>query len=410
MTSTAILAVRVGAVPAACALALALAVQIAPTRDAAARVARSPIDAAAMLPPRLPSVPQPAIAEKAASLFELTLRTRGEGDLERQLRDAGAVPDEAARAAALLQARVGPELGAGADFKVGLGPLSPRGHRSIEDLSVITDGGMERVARVGGRLALVPREAGRRVSVRIDGGAYWALRRAGIEPDIAAEAARLADERLGAAPGAVITAVVGERPARFGVASEPRLLMVAVARAGQPLRRLLAWPGAVGRWIDPDRGSAAASTFVRPVRGRVTSGFGARFHPILHFFRPHRGLDFAAQSGEPVRAAADGCVVGAGWSGGYGRQVRLVHRDGLRSSYSHLGSVAVGAGECLRRGALIGLAGASGLATGPHLHFELHRGGQAVDPLRHLGVAADADVAQRRDIAARLARLAQAPS
>jgi len=140
------------------------------------------------------------------------------------------------------------------------------------------------------------------------------------------------------------------------------------------------------------------------VGGRGTSNFGARFHPILHFFRGHRGGDFAARWGDPVRAAADGCVSGAGWRGGYGRQVRLVHRGALGSSYSHLGSFAVSEGQCVRRGEVIGLAGASGLATGPHLHFELYRAGQPIDPLRQMTPGA-IDVEQRAAIAARLARL-----
>jgi len=84
--------------------------------------------------------------------------------------------------------------------------------------------------------------------------------------------------------------------------------------------------------------------------------------------------------------------------------VRLVHRGALGSSYSHLGSFAVSEGQCVRRGEVIGLAGASGLATGPHLHFELYRAGQPIDPLRQMTPGA-IDVEQRAAIAARLARL-----
>jgi len=347
---------------------------------------------------------------EGGALFELTLRTHGKSDLARQLMDAGASEGDSLRAADLVRTRMGHLPGAGTDLKLGLGPQKVGGDRDIYSLSVITEIGLERIERRQGTLALAPAAVARSVSVTVEGGAYWSLRAAGLAPELAAEAAELAEQRLGAGPGATIDAVIGERPARFGSATAPRLLLVAVERSGQPMRRLLSGPGAGEAWIDPDRIAPPPSALARPVAGRVTSGYGARFHPILHFFRAHRGVDFAARSGDPVRAAADGCVTASGWSGGYGRQVRLVHRGALRSSYSHLSSLAVGAGQCVRRGELIGLAGASGLATGPHLHFEVHRAGQAVDPLRHLGVSDTVDVAQRQAIAARLARLGRATS
>ena len=167
-------------------------------------------------------------------------------------------------------------------------------------------------------------------------------------------------------------------------------------------------PGHLGDWVDPDSPAAATPALAQPVTGRVTSEYGARFHPILHFFRPHRGLDFAARAGEPVRAVADGCVTRSGWRGGYGRQVRIVHRDALASSYSHLAGLDVSEGQCVRRGAVIGQAGASGLATGPHLHFELYRGGRPVDPRALLAAPGTIDAEERAVIAARLARIERA--
>lgn len=410
MKSAVALTVRIGIFPACLASVIALAAQLVSAPVEASSLARAPVDAADILPPLpAPVRTTPAVAGSNA-LFELTLRTEGAGNLVRQLKSAGASAEDAARATALIRAQVGPALDVGTDLKLGLGPRARDGGRAIMSLSVITDVGMERIERRGGTLVLSAPATARRISARMDVGAYWSLRAAGLDPEVAAQAAKLADTRLGAGRGGVINAVVGNRPARFGSATTPRLLLLAIEREGQPMRRLMAWPGAPGEWIDPDRLTAPPSAIGRPVAGRITSGFGQRFHPILNFLRPHRGVDFAARSGDPVRAAAAGCVVGAGWHGGYGRRIRIAHRDGLESSYSHLSSVAVAAGHCVRRGEVIGLAGASGLATGPHLHFELHRAGQAVDPARDLTAPGGIDPDQRTAITARLARLMASPS
>jgi murein DD-endopeptidase MepM/ murein hydrolase activator NlpD len=115
---------------------------------------------------------------------------------------------------------------------------------------------------------------------------------------------------------------------------------------------------------------------------RITSGFGLRRHPLLGYTRAHRGVDFAAAPGTPVFAAADGEVEAAGWAGGYGQRIRLRHAGGLETLYAHLSawSPQAAAGRTVRQGQVIGWTGASGLATGPHLHFEVIAAGQAIDP------------------------------
>ena len=396
---------KVGLHTGGCLLAALVIFELVPARLPASPVAAAPIDAAALLPPLIPiDGPRPA----APGLFELTLRSSGIGDLERQLIAAGADAKDAQRAVSLLRPQLNDDFATTADVKLSLGADVGRGERPIVALAVITDLGMQRVTRGPAGLELAAPAKARRVSAKIDGGSYWSLRAAGLAPPVASEAARLADARLGAGQGARISTVIGERPARFGSGTSARLLYLAVERRGQPTRRLLAWPGNDSAWIDPDRPAAAPSATARPVAGRVTSGYGARFHPILHFFRPHRGLDFAARSGEAVHAVADGCVAGAGWRGGYGRQVRLIHRGTLASSYSHLASLMVSVGQCVRRGDVIGQAGASGLATGPHLHFELYRGGHPVDPRQLMSAPGAIDDAGRQAIAARLEQLERA--
>src|SRR5690606_19084500 len=108
---------------------------------------------------------------------------------------------------------------------------------------------------------------------------------------------------------------------------------------------------------------------------------GRRVHPILRFARMHRGIDFGAGHGTPIVAASDGQVVKAGWAGGYGRQVRIAHADGIVTSYSHMSRMVAEPGSFVRQGQLIGYVGSSGLSTGPHLHYEVLRNGVAVNPL-----------------------------
>ena len=97
-----------------------------------------------------------------------------------------------------------------------------------------------------------------------------------------------------------------------------------------------------------------------------------------------RQLDLAATWGTPVLAARDGMVGRSGWWGTYGNAVALDHGDGSETRYAHLSSVAVGAGEVVRQGDVIGYVGSTGASTGPHLHFELRFDGRAVDPLGYL--------------------------
>jgi murein DD-endopeptidase MepM/ murein hydrolase activator NlpD len=119
-----------------------------------------------------------------------------------------------------------------------------------------------------------------------------------------------------------------------------------------------------------------------PLRsGVLTSSFGRRSHPILGTMRGHSGVDLAAPTGSPVYATGPGMVVSAGWNGGYGLYVEIEH-GGTQSRYGHLSALAVSAGQMVPTGMVIGYVGATGQATGPHLHYEIRIGGAAVDPTR----------------------------
>ena len=116
---------------------------------------------------------------------------------------------------------------------------------------------------------------------------------------------------------------------------------------------------------------------------RISSGFtSARFHPILQQWRAHRGIDYAAPTGTPVRAVADAVVSFAGWQNGYGNIVILEHHKPYSSAYAHLSRFAAGIkkGRRVKQGDIIGYVGATGLATGPHLHYEFRVAGVQKDP------------------------------
>jgi len=133
-------------------------------------------------------------------------------------------------------------------------------------------------------------------------------------------------------------------------------------------------------------GSNLKKDFLKaPVKySRISSRFShGRKHPILGYTRAHKGIDYASPSGTPIHAVADGVIKEAGRHGGYGRYVRIAHRKGINTRYGHLRRYGKGIhrGVHVTQGQVIGYVGMSGLATGPHLHFEYRQGNKAINPL-----------------------------
>jgi murein DD-endopeptidase MepM/ murein hydrolase activator NlpD len=122
----------------------------------------------------------------------------------------------------------------------------------------------------------------------------------------------------------------------------------------------------------------SAAGMVWPVSGPVTSGFGWRWG------RMHEGIDIGAPTGAPIRAAAAGTVIYAGWMSGYGQLVVVDHGGGLATAYAHMSSMAAGTGQAVTQGQVIGYVGCTGRCFGSHLHFEVRVNGGAVDPLGYL--------------------------
>jgi murein DD-endopeptidase MepM/ murein hydrolase activator NlpD len=133
------------------------------------------------------------------------------------------------------------------------------------------------------------------------------------------------------------------------------------------------------------KGESVKKALLRtPVDGaKLTSGYGMRNHPILGYSRMHRGVDFGAPAGTPIMAAGDGVIEMAGGNGEYGNYVRIRHNDNYSTAYAHMSRIAPGLhrGIAVRQGQIIGFVGATGLATGPHLHYEVLAHDHQINPM-----------------------------
>lgn len=161
-------------------------------------------------------------------------------------------------------------------------------------------------------------------------------------------------------------------------------LAIELRSQGRVLRAIPVPRGAGWAYFD-ENGRSLHGAFLRyPVPYRITSRFtNRRFHPLLKRYRKHEGIDYGAPAGTPVEATASGVVTRAGFAGGYGRIVELRHAGGIRTRYAHLSAIGPGIrpGARVNQGAVIGKVGSSGLATGPHLHYEFVLNGRHVNPL-----------------------------
>ena len=141
-------------------------------------------------------------------------------------------------------------------------------------------------------------------------------------------------------------------------------------------------PGQKGAYYTMGGDSLRRAFLASPMPySRRTSGFGIREHPIFHTQRAHLGVDYAAPTGTPVISVADGVVVESGFSGGFGNMVVVQHNARQSTVYAHLSKIAVRKGQTIKQGDNLGAVGATGWATGPHLHFEFRINGRHVDPL-----------------------------
>jgi murein DD-endopeptidase MepM/ murein hydrolase activator NlpD len=139
-----------------------------------------------------------------------------------------------------------------------------------------------------------------------------------------------------------------------------------------------------GKYYDEEGKELVKKYMGKPLKHiRITSHFThRRFHPVLKRWKAHLGTDFGAKRGTPIMAAAKGKVVYAGWKGANGKFVKIKHRDGYATIYSHLSRIKTKLGKEVNKGDVIGYVGNTGRSTGPHLHFGVYRNGRAINPMR----------------------------
>ncbi|MCS7300043.1 MAG: peptidoglycan DD-metalloendopeptidase family protein [Fimbriimonadales bacterium] len=192
----------------------------------------------------------------------------------------------------------------------------------------------------------------------------------GLEADLRSQQAELTDTQ--AEKQELLKDISKQRALYERQLAELEAESQAIARR---LRALMETPKGRARADQPWSGR-----FIRPVEGRLTSGFGYRVHPIFKVRKMHTGIDIAAPSGTPIRAADSGVVVEAGYLRGYGYTVIIDHGGGVATLYAHCSAILVAVGQEVQRGQTIARVGSTGYSTGPHLHFEVRINGEPVNP------------------------------
>jgi murein DD-endopeptidase MepM/ murein hydrolase activator NlpD len=321
------------------------------------------------------------------------------------LRRAGVSSGDIDRAAALVgQALPAGEIASGTQMDVLLGrrpapgqprPLDSLAFRARFDLELeLTRPGVGEIATDGtpvipsGPLALKRNiirvdDTPLRVRGPVGSSLYRSMRQAGVPASAVQEYLKAIDAQIDmdreVRSSDEFDIIIGYRRAATGERQAGQLMYAGVDRAGRPRTQLMRW-GGDGRFFEASGVGEQRRGLLAPVPGSISSNFGMRRHPILGYTRMHAGMDFKARYGTPIVAVSDGRVSAAGRAGGCGIAVRLEHGGGLSTRYCHMSRMAVGGGQTVRRGQVIGYVGSSGLSTGPHLHYEMYRGGRVINP------------------------------
>ena len=337
---------------------------------------------------------QPLLDAPERPTVDLRVSLAGAGEIAGALVRAGVSQAEAGRVAAMVAGAVPlAQIAAGTTLDLRLGRRAlPTDPRPIEQLSFRASFALKiDVVRTAGSLVLnqVPiavDSAPLRIQGTIGASLYRSARAAGVPARTVEAYIRILSSQIGVPSGLGagdrFDIIVEHRRAETGETETGALLYAGLNRANGRDIRLMPWNlGGVVQWFEASGvGRETTTGFKMPVQGRMTSPFGYRVHPILRYRRMHTGIDFGAPHGAPIVAAAAGQVASAGWDGGYGRAVRLSHGSGLLTLYGHMSRLAVAPGQRVVAGQVIGYVGSTGMSTGPHLHYELHRNGQRINP------------------------------
>jgi murein DD-endopeptidase MepM/ murein hydrolase activator NlpD len=231
-----------------------------------------------------------------------------------------------------------------------------------------------------------------RAGATIDSSLYLAAMQSGIPADVVVDMIRMfsykVDFQRDLHPGDSFEVYYDYyytpegQPARYGAISYARMRLSGNDIA---LYRYQTDQGEPADYFDANGQSARGMLMKTPVDGaRISSGFGSRFHPILGYTRMHKGVDFAVPIGTPVMAAGAGTISFMGRENGYGNFVKINHGNGYATAYGHLSRFAPGlrGGARVRQGQVFAFSGMTGMATGPHLHYEIFQNGTQVNPLK----------------------------
>jgi murein DD-endopeptidase MepM/ murein hydrolase activator NlpD len=318
----------------------------------------------------------------------------GQGDgFARVLQRAGVGANDASKALSLVSGAT--SVGAikpGTPISIILGRRANRNTaRPLESLEFRASLDLHlSVSRKGSGLSLVRKpiavdDTPLRVRGVVGSSLYRSARAAGAPPEaiqayLKIIAGRTALNRIAASDEFDI--ILSHRRAETGEVEAGELLYAGIDRGSKSLIQMLKWQsGDNTQWFEASGVGESRGQLSRPVNGPISSGFGMRRHPVLGYRRMHSGLDFKAGHGTPIYAATDGVIVYSGRKGGYGNFVQINHGGALATGYGHMSRIVASSGQRVRQGQIIGYVGSTGLSTGPHLHYELYRNGQAINPL-----------------------------
>lgn len=319
----------------------------------------------------------------------------GIGDsFARMLRRSGVSERDAAQVQALITGAVDPDsIREGTRISMTLGRRANRSQpRPLDALSVRArfDLAIEIVRQNGvlsmKQIPIAVDDTPLRIRGTVGGSLYAAARAAGADPETIQSYLKILSQRLSISEdiGAEdkFDLVVEHRRAATGETETGRLLFAGLERQGRRAVDMLRWTvDGKDNWFEASGVGEQRNVVAAPVAGRLTSGFGMRFHPLLRYSRMHQGVDFGAAWGSPIYAVTAGRVAYAGRHGGHGNYVRIDHGGGLGTGYAHMSRIAAYPGERVRPGQIIGYVGSTGLSTGPHLHYEVYRNGATVNPM-----------------------------
>jgi len=222
----------------------------------------------------------------------------------------------------------------------------------------------------------------------IDSSLYLAAMQAGIPAATVVEMIHMfsydVDFQRDVQPGDSFEVLFNQYFTEEGELAKSGDIMTATMTLGGKERTLYRFDTEEGpEFFDAEGNSARSLLMKTPVDGaRISSNFGIRRHPVLGYTRMHKGIDFAVPTGTPIMAAGNGTVETAGRAGGYGNLLVIRHANGYSTAYGHLSRFANGVtkGARVTQGQIVAYSGATGLATGPHLHYEIRQNGEQVNP------------------------------